>query len=197
MARHAIREEKKGWSRAELSGVIIDPGRGVDHGLIAQVGWAISETDLLWDLASRLEGRMAAIGMEAPTCPVVTVVRPTQSDAATANAVGADLMISLRCETQTSLAANGGFRFHFGNSHGSVSSAAILPFQANGKWWRASGLQHCRVHGRTWDLLRLTGCRPFRSISACQPHDRGMLVSTRTRDAIMKAFSPRSNDCIC
>src|SRR6202051_2332606 len=120
---HAIREEELvRRSGPKLSGkrIIIDPGRGgTDHGLIAHgSAGTISESDLLWDLASRLEGRMTAIGMET------FLSRPTNrspSDherAATANAVGADLMISLRCESQARPSARGVASFHFGNSHG-------------------------------------------------------------------------------
>ena len=108
---HAIREEELvRRSGPKLSGkrIIIDPGRGGnDHGMIAQgPAGPISESDILWDLASRLEGRMTAIGMET------FLSRPTNrspSDherAATANAVGADLMISLRCEIQVQTILN-------------------------------------------------------------------------------------------
>ncbi|MGV0599476.1 peptidoglycan-binding protein, partial [Mycolicibacterium pulveris] len=60
---HAIREEELvRQSGPRLSGkrIIIDPGRGgADHGLIMDgPSGPISEADILWDLASRLEGRM-------------------------------------------------------------------------------------------------------------------------------------------
>jgi N-acetylmuramoyl-L-alanine amidase len=66
---HAIREEELvRRSGPKLSGkrIVIDPGRGGgDHGPITQGDTGpISEADALWDLASRLEGRMTAIGME-------------------------------------------------------------------------------------------------------------------------------------
>ncbi|CKN19904.1 N-acetylmuramoyl-L-alanine amidase w/ peptidoglycan-binding domain protein [Mycobacterium tuberculosis] len=159
---HAIREEELVRSSGpKLSGkrIIIDPGRGgVDHGLIAQgPAGPISEADLLWDLASRLEGRMAAIGMETHLSRPTNRSPSDAERAATANAVGADLMISLRCETQTSLAANGVASFHFGNSHGSVSTIGrnLADFIQREVVAR-TGLRDCRVHGRTWDLLRLT-----------------------------------------
>src|SRR5574337_405602 len=66
---HAIREEELvRRSGPKLSGkrIVVDPGRGGgDHGLITQTdAGPISEADVLGDLASRLEGRMTAIGME-------------------------------------------------------------------------------------------------------------------------------------
>lgn len=150
---HAIREEELVRSSGpKLSGkrIIIDPGRGgVDHGLIAQgPAGPISEADLLWDLASRLEGRMAAIGMETHLSRPTNRSPSDAERAATANAVGADLMISLRCETQTSLAANGVASFTSATRTARcLPSAAILPISFNEKWWRAPvyGIAVCMV----------------------------------------------------
>jgi len=193
---HAIREEEVvRRSGPKLSGkrIIIDPGRGgADYGLISHSpAGPVSEADVLWDLASRLEGRMTAIGMET------FLSRPTNrspSDterAAMANKVGADLMISLRCETQTSPAANGVASFHFGNSHGSVSTIGrnLADFIQREVVAR-TGLRDCRTHGRTWDLLRLTRM-PTVQVDIgyiTNPRDCAMLVSTQTRDAIAEGI---------
>src|SRR5262249_60057738 len=108
-----------------LSGkrIIMGPGRGgSDQGQITQSPTGpISEADVLWDLASRLEGRMTAIGMETFLSRPPNRSPSDAERAMTANTVGADLMISLRCENQASPSANGVASFHFGNSHGSVS----------------------------------------------------------------------------
>ncbi|MGB0961553.1 MAG: peptidoglycan-binding protein, partial [Mycobacterium sp.] len=66
---HAIHEEELVRnSGPRLSGkrIIIDPGRGdCDRGLIMDGPTGpLSEADVLWDLARRLEARMTAIGME-------------------------------------------------------------------------------------------------------------------------------------
>lgn len=193
---HAIREEELvRRSGPKLSGkrIIIDPGcGGSEHGLIASGSdGPISEADILWDLASRLEGRMTAIGMEtflsrsAGHCP------SDAQRAATANDVGADLMISLRCETQSSPSANGVASFYFGNSHGSVSTigrnlADFIQREVSAR----TGLRDCRTHGRTWDLLRLTRM-PTVQVDIgyiTNPHDRAMLVSSQTRDALAEGI---------
>src|SRR6202451_3303953 len=124
---HAIRkEELVRRSGPKLSGkrIIIDPGRGgTDHGLIAHGSTGpISESDILWDLASRLEGRMTAIGMETFLSRPTNRSPSDHESAATADAVGSDLLISLRCETQPSPSGSGGASVHFGYSHGSVSA---------------------------------------------------------------------------
>ncbi|BBX89567.1 peptidoglycan-binding protein [Mycolicibacterium boenickei] len=193
---HAIREEELvRRSGPQLSGkhVIIDPGRGgADHGMIMNgPDGPISEADILWDLASRLEGRMTAIGMET------FISRPANRSpldperAATANRVGADLMISLRCESQCSPAANGVASFHFGNSHGSVSTIGRnLSDFIQREVVARTGLRDCRSHARTWDLLRLTRM-PTVQVDIgyiTNPHDRGLLLSTQTRDAIAEGI---------
>ena len=182
-------------SGPRLSGkrIIIDPGRGgADHGLIMHgPDGPISEADILWDLASRLEGRMTAIGMETFLSRPANRAPSDAERAATANTVGADLMISLRCATQASPAANGVASFHFGNSHGSVSTIGrnLADFIQREVVAR-TGLRDCRTHGRTWDLLRLTRM-PTVQVDVgyiTNPRDRAMLVSTRTRDSIAEGI---------
>lgn len=193
---HAIREEELVRSSGpKLSGkrIIIDPGLGgADHGLITQgPAGPISEADILWDLASRLEGRMTAIGMETFLSRPANRSPVDAQRASTANSVGADLMISLRCATQPSPSANGVASFHFGNSHGSVSTIGrnLADFIQREVVAR-TGLRDCRTHGRTWDLLRLTRM-PTVQVDIgyiTNPRDRSMLVSTQTRDAIAEGI---------
>ncbi len=193
---HAIREEELvRRSGPKLSGkrIIIDPGLGGrEHGLITQGdAGPISEADILWDLASRLEGRMTAIGMETFLSRPANHGPNDAQRAATANAVGADLMISLRCATQPSPSASGVASFHFGNSHGSVSTIGrnLADFIQREVVAR-TGLRDCRTHGRTWDLLRLTRM-PTVQVDVgyiTNPRDRSMLVSNQTRDAVAEGI---------
>lgn len=193
---HAIREEELvRRSGPQLSGkrIIIDPGGGgADHGLIIQgPDGPVSEADILWDLASRLEGRMTAIGMETFLSRPADRGLSDAERALTANNVGADLMISLRCESQTTLSANGVASFYFGSSHGSVSTIGrnLADFVQREVVAR-TGLRDCRTHGRTWDLLRLTRM-PTVQVGVgyiTNPRDRGMLVSTQCRDSLAEGI---------
>ena len=193
---HAIHEEELVRnSGPRLSGkrIIIDPGRGdCDRGLIMDgPAGPLSEADVLWDLARRLEARMTAIGMET-FLSRPTNRAPTDAErAATANSVGADLMISLRCATQATPSANGVASFHFGNSHGSVSTIGrnLADFIQREVVAR-TGLQDSRVHGRTWDLLRLTRM-PTVQVDIgyiTNAGDREMLVSPESRDSIAEGM---------
>ncbi len=193
---HAIREEEQvRRSGPRLSGkrIIVDPGRGgSDHGMILDGPQGpISEADILWDLASRLEGRMTAIGMETFLSRPVNGSPSDAERAATANTVGADLMISLRFERQPSPNANGLASFYFGSAHGSVSTIGrnLADFIQREVAAR-TGLLDCRTHGRTWDLLRLTRM-PTVQVDVgyiTSPRDSRMLVTRECRDAIAEGI---------
>jgi N-acetylmuramoyl-L-alanine amidase len=193
---HAIREEelvRRSGPRLSGKRVIVDPGRGGDdHGPIMQgPSGPISEADILWDLASRLEGRMTAIGMETFLSRPVGRSPSDAERATTANTVGADLMISLRCAALPGSAANGLASFHFGNSHGSVSTIGRnLSDFIQREVAARTGLRDCRTHGRTWDLLRLTRM-PSVQVDIgylTNPHDRDLLVLPQTRDSIAEGI---------
>ena len=193
---HAIREEEHvRLSGPRLSGkrIIIDPGRGgADHGLVVNSPQGpISEADILWDLASRLEGRMTAIGMETFLSRPVSHSPADAERAATANTVGADLMISLRFERQPTSSGNGVASFYFGSPHGSVSTIGrnLADFIQREVVAR-TGLRDCRTHGRTWDLLRLTRM-PTVQVDVgyiTSPHDQAKLVTRECRDAIAEGI---------
>jgi N-acetylmuramoyl-L-alanine amidase len=193
---HAIREEelvRRSGPRLSGKRIIIDPGRGGnDHGLITNgPDGPISEADILWDLASRLEGRMTAIGMETFLSRPANHSPSDGERAVTANNVGADLMISLRCETQPGPAPNGVASFYFGSSHGSVSTIGrnLADFVQREVVAR-TGLRDCRTHGRTWDLLRLTRM-PTVQVDVgyiTNPRDRALLVTPQTRDSIAEGI---------
>lgn len=192
----AISEEELVRRSGPLLGgkrIIIDPGLGgSDHGVITQgPSGPISESDILWDVATRLEGRMTAIGIEAFRSRAATH-NPTDSERAEmANRLGADLMISLRCASYSSPAASGVASFHFGNSHGSVSTIGrnLADFIQREVVARTD-LQDCRTHGRTWDLLRLTRM-PTVQVDLgyiTNRRDRSTLVSPDSRDAIAEGI---------
>jgi len=193
---HAIREEEHvRRSGPRLSGkrIIIDPGRGgSDPGqIVSGPQGPMSEADILWDLGSRLEGRMTAIGMETFLSRPVNYSPGDAERAATANTVGADLMISLRFEQQPSPSASGVASFYFGSPHGSVSTIGrnLADFLQREVVAR-TGLRDCRTHGRTWDLLRLTRM-PTVQVDVgyiSSPNDRSMLATRECRDAVAEGI---------
>ncbi|CCQ14172.1 putative uncharacterized protein [Rhodococcus sp. AW25M09] len=193
---HAMSEEELvRKSGPQLTGkrIVIDPDLGgADTGRIVDGALGrVSESEILWDMASRLEGRMAATGMET-FLSRARGTNPSVADRAeTANAWGADLMISLRCASSTSPVANGVASFHFGNSHGSTSMIGqVLTSYVQREIVARTPLLDCRSHGRTWDLLRLTNM-PTIQIDLgylTNESDVEVLSDPRFRDIIAEAI---------
>lgn len=141
--------------------IVIDPGHGGDdHGVEVE---GVRESDVAWDLARRLEGRMKATGMEA------LISRgpqhgPTEAErAAFANDAGADLFLSLHCDKNPSPAAQGVASFHFGTGNGATSTVGeLLAGYIQRELVARTGLRDCRSHPKTWEILRLTRCPAVR-----------------------------------
>ncbi|WP_327111181.1 N-acetylmuramoyl-L-alanine amidase [Nocardia sp. NBC_01730] len=173
--------------------IVIDPGLGgPDKGYVVPTEYGdVYQSEVLWDLASRLEGRMAATGMET-FLSRPWGANPTDSERAdTSNAFDADLMISLRCAVNPSPLANGVAGFYFGNSHGSVSMIGqVLAGFIQREVVARTSLQDCRTHARTWDLLRLTKM-PTVQVDIgylTNPYDASVLTNPRMRDVIAEAI---------
>ncbi|MET4047397.1 N-acetylmuramoyl-L-alanine amidase [Rhodococcus sp. 1163] len=189
---HAISEQELVRAAGpQLTGkrIVIDPDLGgadtgrIVHGMFGR----ISEAEILWDVASRLEGRMAATGMETFLSRARGTNPSVAERAETSNGFNADLMISLRCASSPNPAANGVASFHFGNSHGSASLIGqILTGYIQREIVARTPLLDCRSHGRTWDLLRLTNMPTVQV-------DMGYLTNTSDVDVLS---DPRSRDII-
>ncbi|NLG55701.1 MAG: N-acetylmuramoyl-L-alanine amidase [Rhodococcus sp.] len=193
---HAISEEELvRRSGPQLSGkrIVLDPGLGGSNRgqrVTSDTGESIYEADILWDLAHRLEGRMAATGMETFLSHPPSEDPTDAERASRANTFDADLTISLRCDANASASANGIASFHFGNSHGSTSTIGqILSGLIQREIVARTGLRDCRTHGRTWDLLRLTNM-PTVQVDLgylTNAGDVSVLTNPRMRDAIAEA----------
>jgi N-acetylmuramoyl-L-alanine amidase len=142
--------------------IVIDPGHGGgDAGVVVTDGptrW--TEDDLAYDLAARLEGRLAALGMRANlTRGPSPRQRMTESHRADlANELGADLLISLHLDRHASPIACGVATYHYGHGDGGVTSSLgeRLAALVQNEIVARTGLLDCRTHAKTWDLLRLT-----------------------------------------
>jgi N-acetylmuramoyl-L-alanine amidase len=177
--------------------IVIDPGHGGgDPGVAVPDGplrW--TEADIAYDLAARLEGRLAAAGMRvhltrgpAAPCPL------SESDrAALANELGADLLISLHLDAHPSPSASGVATYHYGQyAAGGVTStlgerlAALVQREIVVR----TGMRDCRTHAKTWDLLRMTRMPAVRVEVGylTSREDRIRMVDPLFRDAIVSAI---------
>jgi N-acetylmuramoyl-L-alanine amidase len=140
--------------------IVIDPGHGAqDNGVLVD---GIRESDLMWDLARRLEGRMVATGMEAMLSRGPDQC-PTEAERAHfANEAGGDVFLSLHCDRNASPQANGVATFFFGATNGTSTLGEALAGFIQRELTKRTGMQDCRTHSKTWDSLRLTRCPAVR-----------------------------------
>jgi N-acetylmuramoyl-L-alanine amidase len=146
---------RKAGPRLRGKRIVIDPGHGGPDRGVTVAG--VAEADLMWDLARRLEGRMAATGMEALLSRSEHGCPPEAERAGFANAANADLLLSLHTDANHSMHAQGLATFHFGNGNGSTSTVGeALAGLIHRELLARTNMLDCGIQGRTWEMLRLT-----------------------------------------
>ncbi|MEU4425102.1 N-acetylmuramoyl-L-alanine amidase [Actinoplanes sp. NPDC024001] len=176
--------------------IVIDPGHGGgdDTGVVVPDGplrW--NEADLVFDLAARLEGRLAAAGMRVHLTrgPSPAASMSGADRAALANSLGADLLISLHLDGHSSTAAEGVATYHYGTGNGLSSTVGErLANLVQREIVVRTGMHDCRTHAKTWDLLRLTRMPTVRVDLGylTSPVDRERLVDPLFREQIVEAI---------
>jgi N-acetylmuramoyl-L-alanine amidase len=167
--------------------VVLDPGHG-GHDLGA-VAHGVVESEVVLDIARRIEGRLSAHG--------VTVVY-TRSHAASpgddearaqlANEQQADVVLSLHCDTAEQRDASGVATFFFGQQRFGAWSAVgeQLADLIQRETVARTGLTDCRTHARAWTLLQHTRMPAVRIETGyvSNPHDAALLREPGFRDDI-------------
>jgi N-acetylmuramoyl-L-alanine amidase len=175
--------------------IVIDPGHGGgdDLGVVVPDGplrW--TEADLVFDLAARLEGRLAAAGMRVHLTRGPHPAQPMSGAdrAALANSLGADLLISLHLDGHGNEAADGVATYHYGTGSGLSSTVGERLAQlVQREIVVRTGMRDCHVHAKTWELLRLTGMPAVRVDLGylTSPTDRDRLVNPLFREQVVEA----------
>jgi N-acetylmuramoyl-L-alanine amidase len=174
--------------------IIIDPGHGgLDPGVVVPDGalrW--TEADLAYDLAARLEGRLAAAGMRVHLTrgPAPAAVLTDLARAQLANDLGGDLLISLHIDGHANPAAEGVATYHYGTDNGVTSTVGErLAGLVQREIVARTGMRNCQTHAKTWELLRLTRMPAVRVEVGylTSPGDRQRLVDPRCRDQVVEA----------
>jgi N-acetylmuramoyl-L-alanine amidase len=176
--------------------IVIDPGHGGgdDLGVVVPDGplrW--TEADLVFDMAARLEGRLAAAGMRvhltrgpSPAKPMTGAER-----AALANSLNADLLISLHLDGHDTGHAHGVATYHFGTGNGVTSTVGErLANLVQREIVVRTGMGDCRTHAKTWELLRFTRMPAVRVDLGylTSPADRERLINPQAREQIVEAI---------
>jgi N-acetylmuramoyl-L-alanine amidase len=175
--------------------IVIDPGHGgTDPGQVVPDGplrWL--EADLAYDIASRLEGRLAAAGMRVHLTrgPAPKQELRDRDRAQLANDLGADLLISIHLDGHPNPAADGVATYHYGSQSGASSTVGErLARLVQREIVVRTGLRDCRTHAKTWELLRLSRMPAVRVDIGylTSPVDRQRLVTPAFRDLVVEAM---------
>ena len=161
--------------------IVLDPGQAV-------------AADVSHSVAVRLEGRLAALGTQ------VILTRGPQAgradDAANAllsNDIGAHLVLSVVIDTASSPLPNGLSTFYFGDPRGGTHSPSglLLAERVHDEVRARTDLLDCRVHPRTWDLLRMTRMPAVRVVLGyhSNPGDAGRLANADFQDAVAEGLA--------
>ncbi len=188
---HALREtEQLHRSGTSLVGktIVLDPGHGGrDRGATAH---GLEEAALAEDLAARVEGRLAAVGVRALLTRASGACPTDAERAAFANAAGADLVVSLHVDRASSPQPHGVACYHFGTGSGVTSTvgeelASLVQREVTAR----TDLLDCGVHGKTWELLRLTRMPTVRLElgHVTSPGDAVRLADPAFRDTVAEA----------
>lgn len=177
-------------SGAALPGkvVVIDPGHGgADRGA---TGHGLEEASVVEDLAARLEGRLTAVGVRAlltrgpDSCP------SDAERAEFANEAGADLVLSLHVDRDPTGHCHGVASYHFGAGRGTTSTVGEeLASLVQREVVARTDLLDCRVHEKTWEILRLTRMPAVRLElgHVSHPGDAARLADPAFRDTVAEA----------
>jgi N-acetylmuramoyl-L-alanine amidase len=147
-----LREELK---RAERSGlreavIVVDPGHGGADGGEHPPG-QISESDICWDISQRLAANFAGAGARVRLSRNEAECPENTERARRANAIGADLFLSLHLNANAQPDAAGASTYYFRASRAGEALAEAIQEELIGL-----GLRDCRSHGRSYPILRET-----------------------------------------
>ncbi len=193
-APHALREADRVRSAGpSLRGrlVVIDPGHSSDDP--GAVVGDLREADLTLDLARRVEGRLAAVGVQVVLTRGLTGDPSQLERAELANSLGADLVLSLHCESMSHAPqAHGVASFFYGAADGGgawSSTGEQLASLVQREIVARTDLLDCRVHPRTWDILRHTAMPAVRLEIGHLSHagDAARLADPAFRDTVAEA----------
>lgn len=173
--------------------VVLDPGHGsADPGVVEG---ALSENVIAGDLATRIEGRLAAIGVQVllTRSPEGEGARDESERAAFCNQNGADLVVSLHVDASPSPHATGCATYYFGDTVAGQGSAlgARMAEMVQTEITARTDLTDLRYHAKSWDLLRMTKMPAVRVECGyiSSPHDASRLADPAFRDAVAEGIA--------
>ncbi len=186
-------EERLRRSGQTLTGriVVLDPGHGgSDTGV---TGNELAESEITFDLASRIEGRLGALGVTTYLSRSADTNPSDAQRAQFANDVGAQIVLSLHHDALDTPAASGVACYFYGSATpGRATRSAVGERLADlivREVASRTDLVDCRSHPKSWELLRLTRMPAVRLEPGylSSPSDAARLATGEFRDALAEA----------
>ena len=186
-------EEQLRRGGSALSGrvIVLDPGHGGDD--LGACAHGLAEAELALDLATRVEGRLGALGVETYLTRGENTSPDEEDRARFANSVGAELLISLHTDAALSEKPCGVATYYYGatlraNQVRSIVGERLARLVQNEIVARTD-LLDCHTHPKTWQLLRVTRMPAIRIDVGYLTHagDAARLANPDFRDAVAEA----------
>jgi N-acetylmuramoyl-L-alanine amidase len=149
------REQLRRPPRASVAGVrvLIDPGHSAeDPGFLAPDG--TPEHEVTWQLATLIEGRLAALGAHVVLARGPATFPTTSERAALANEEGVEAILSIHCNGLSSPEARGAAAYYYGTESSMSDRGRLLAQLAVDRVCDEVGTPNCRTHPSTTSLLR-------------------------------------------
>jgi N-acetylmuramoyl-L-alanine amidase len=186
-------EERLRRGGPALSGrvVLLDPGHGGDD--LGACAHDVTEAEVVYDLATRIEGRLGPLGVQALLSRGPDHCPDDATRATFANETGADLLVSLHTDAFLDPAPSGVATYFYGAElpHRVVSSAVgeRLATLVQREIVARTDLLDCRTHPKAWQLLRMTRMPAIRVDVGYVTNERdaSRLRTPEFRDAVAEA----------
>jgi len=170
--------------------VVIDPSWGGEFA--GESFHGVNESEVVFDLAQRLEGRLLALGVNVVLTRSAKNSPLEKERIEIANSVNADLLIALKVDSYKNENANGVATYYYGRDDKGVHSVVGERFAnlIQREICARTDLLNCRTHAKSWDLLRLTVAPAVRIDLGylSNPQDAKRLVDAQFRDQLAEAM---------
>ena len=151
-----------------------------------------SDNQIAYDVAVRTEGRLLALGASVFLARGISNNPSEQDRIQFSNKSNADLMISLNLDSCANEKAHGAATYFYGSDTHGVHSIVGERFASlvQREICARTDLANCRIHAKTWDLLRLTTAPTVRIDLGytSNPGDMSRLSRPDFRDVIAEAL---------
>ena len=190
-------EEQLRRGSGSLSGrvIVLDPGHGGDD--LGACAHDLVEAEIGFDLATRIEGRLGALGVQTFLTRGEGGCPDDEERARFANSTAADLLLSLHCDAALSAHPSGVATYFYGTSPAGDRAAdqvrsAVgerLAQLVQNEIVARTDLLDCRIHPKTWQLLRMTRMPAVRLDVGyvTNTRDAARLATAEFRDAVAEA----------